>query len=183
MKQRIPQLQPADACPDRLKLLDAVKAKMGSVPNIFTTFAHSPAALKGYLDLSGALAEGALDRRLREQIAVAVASYNNCAYCAAAHTHLGQSAGVTPSELSQNLTFASGDAKTGAMLTFVRLVLDRRGGVGDSDVDALREHGFTNEEIVEIVAHIGMNVLTNYFNRIADTEVDFPPVELATQRA
>lgn len=158
-------------------LLDGVKRKLGLVPNLMGTLAHSPAALEGYLSFSAALAKGALPARLREQIALAVGEANDCQYCLAAHTALGRSAGLTEDEIAQSRRGSSTDPKADAALTFARTVVIKRGGVTDGDVEALRNAGFSDAEIVEVVANVALNIFTNYFNHVAQTEVDFPAVQ------
>ena len=71
-------------------LLDAVHKQLGVVPNLMKLIGISPAALEGYLALNGALAKGVLDTKLRERIALAIAEFNGCEYCLAAHTYLGR---------------------------------------------------------------------------------------------
>ena len=67
--------------------------------------------------------------------------------------------------------------KTGAALRFARTVADTRGRVEDKDLMRVRDAGFSEGEIVEMIAHVGMNLFTNYFNNVARTEVDFPHVD------
>jgi uncharacterized peroxidase-related enzyme len=164
-------------------LLEAVKKQMGTVLNIFKGFAHSPAALEAYLAQSRALAGGVLDPKLREQIAVTMAGANQCDYCASAHTFLGKKAGVAEAELAANLAGRSQDDKTGTALRFARAVLENRGQLGDADLQRVRDAGFSEAEIVEIIAHVGMNLFTNFFNNVADTEVDFPRVDTSRKAA
>ncbi len=159
------------------KLLEAVQKQFGTIPNIFKGFAHSPAVLEFYLAQTRTLAGGVLDRKLREQIAVAVAGSNQCNYCASAHTFLGKQTGVPEQELSANLSGSSADRKTAVALGFARAIVENRGRLDDDDLEHLREAGFGEAEIVEIIAHVGMNLFTNYFNHIADTDVDFPLVQ------
>lgn len=176
----MPRINPIDAniaTGSAKQLLDGVKAQLGGVPNLIATFAQSPKVLEGYLALNAALGQGALSARLREQIALTVAGVNNCDYCASAHTVLGRRAGIDAEELSRNLRGQSQDRATQAALNFVRAVVKRRGQMDDDDVEALRSVGFGDGEIVEIVAHIGLNLFTNYFNHIAATEIDFPAVD------
>ena len=106
-------------------------------------------------------------------------SGNGCDYCASAHTVMGKGAGVAEVELALNLKAESTDARTQAALTFAKKVVEARGRVSDADVATLREAGYDDGEIVEIVMHIGLNLFTNYFNHIVDTEIDFPVVKAA----
>jgi uncharacterized peroxidase-related enzyme len=180
---RIRPLVHADATGDAKVLLDNVKAGIGMVPNIFATFAQSPKVLEGFLALNSALGGGLLSPALREQIALTVAGANSCDYCASAHTALGKGAGVDAGELTQNLAGHSADPKVQVVLDFARKVVDARGLIADSDVQALRQAGYGDGEIVEVVAHIGVNLLTNYFNHIAGTDIDFPVVSASVGTA
>jgi len=173
---RIQTVDRASATGAAKELLDGVHAAIGVVPNIYATLAQSPKALEGFLAFNTALGRGLLPASLREQIALAVAGVNDCDYCASAHTAVGKGTGLGAEELARNLQGRSEDSRVQAALVFARRVVAERGWVGDSDVQALRDVGFSDAEVVEIVTHIGVNVFTNYFNHIVDTEIDFPVV-------
>ena len=97
-------------------LLEGVQKSLGFVPNMMGVIANSPAALEGYLSLSGALAKGALPPKLREQIALAVAEINGCGYCLSAHTLLGGMAGLATDEILSARKSAAADSKSDAAL-------------------------------------------------------------------
>jgi len=156
--------------------LDGVKAKLGSVPNIFGTFANSPAVLDFYMQGSGALGNTSISAALRESIALTVAGANACDYCASAHTMIGKGAGLSDEETGHNLHGKSEDSKTQAALDFAALIVEQRGNVNDNDVQAVKDAGYTDGEVLEIVAIVAFNIFTNYFNHVADTDVDFPLV-------
>lgn len=156
------------------QLLDGVKQAMGATPNIFTTFANSAAALEAYLGINNALANGVLEPTLREQLAVTIAGYNGCNYCASAHVFLGGKAGIERDELVANSKGKSTDAKTQAAIDFARALLEKRGKISNEDLSAVRAAGFSDEEVIEILAHVAMNTFTNYFNETALTAIDFP---------
>lgn len=156
------------------QLLDGVKQAMGATPNIFTTFANSAAALEAYLGINNALANGVLEPTLREQLAVTIAGYNGCNYCASAHVFLGGKAGIERDELVANSKGKSADAKTQAAIDFARALLEKRGKISNEDLSAVRAAGFSDEEVIEILAHVAMNTFTNYFNETALTAIDFP---------
>jgi len=165
-------------------LLEGVEKKLGTIPNLLKTMANSPAALEAYLGFSGALAKGALPAKLREQIALVVGETNDCQYCLAAHAALGRMAGLSDEEIADSRRAASSDSKTEAALTFARKVVAERGRVDDADVDHLRRAGFDDGAIAELVANVALNLFTNYFNHVVDTEVDFPKAPaLKTQPA
>ncbi len=167
-----PQAADAKARP----LLAAVQQMLGVTPNMMRTMAERPAVLDGYLALSGALAKGRLGRRLGEQVALAVAEDNGCGYCAAAHTALGKGAGLSDADVAAARDGTATDPRAAAALAFAREVVSARGHVGDVDVQAARAAGLDDGDLGEVVAHVALNVFTNYFNSVAGTEVDFPAV-------
>ena len=158
--------------------LNGVKAKLGSVPNLFRLLAVSPAALDGYLGLSGALGKGSLDARTRERIALAVAEFNGCGYCTSAHAYIGKNlAGLSDAEIAANRNGSSTDDRAASAVRFAIKVVETRGQVSDADVAAIRVAGYSDAEVIEIVLHVALNTLTNYVNEVADTTIDFPAVK------
>jgi uncharacterized peroxidase-related enzyme len=176
---RIRAIHPSDADGKAKQLLDGVQARLGMAPNLMRAMANAPAVLEAYLGFSGALAKGVLPAALREQIALTVAEVNGCAYCLAAHSALGRSAGLSDEAIRDSRNGASPDRKTEAALRFARQVVERRGRVSDDDVARIRRAGHADAEIAEIVANVAVNLFTNYFNHVAETEVDFPPAPAA----
>jgi len=174
--QRINALDLAAAPTASQDILAAVQKRLGMVPNLHKTIAHSPAALQGYVRQSEALAGGVLPPALREQIALVAAGTNDCDYCASAHTLLGKHAGVKADEAAENLRGRATDPRAQTALAFAKAIVEDRGRVSDSQLQALRSAGFTDAEVVEIIAHVALNIFTNYFNHIASTEIDFPVV-------
>lgn len=178
---RLSTIHPETATGRQSQLLDTIRTQLGRVPNMMRTMAQSPAVLEGYLALSRALAGGLLDARLRQQLALATAQANECTYCLSAHTAIGKQVGLTPGEITAARDASATEPRTDAALKFARLVLDRRGDIGDDDVTAIRRAGFTEGEVAEIIAHVALNIFTNYFNKAAGVEVDFPRVPLAAE--
>lgn len=173
---RIPTPATIDAAPDASRpLLEAVKKSIGSAPNLFRLTANSPAALEGYLGLNGALAKGALAAATRERIALAIANYNGCTYCNSAHTFLAKNvAKLDDAEIAANRTGRSGDAHADAAVRFALSVARNRGQVSEEELSEVKAAGYSDAELVEIVAHVALNTLTNYLNEVFETEVDFP---------
>jgi uncharacterized peroxidase-related enzyme len=155
---------------------DAIQKQLGVVPNMMRTMAQSPSVLDGYLGFGAALKRGRLAIGLQEQLALAVAETNACDYCLSAHTALGRGAGLSTDELAASREARAADPKTAAALQFARAVVDRRGDVRDQDLASVRAAGYTDGEVAEIIAHVALNVFTNYFNRAAQTDIDFPVV-------
>ena len=158
-------------------LLAAVNKQMGVIPNLMKLVGHSPAALEGYLSLSGALGKGSLSMQLRERIALTVAEINGCEYCLAAHAFIGKNmAKLSDADIDAARGAEASDAKTNAALQFARQVTEQRGRVSDAELAALRAAGFDEAATVEIVLNVALNILTNYVNNMAHTDVDFPKV-------
>jgi len=160
-------------------LLDAVNKQLGVVPNLMKVLGNSPAALGGYLNLSGALGKGAVGTQTGERIALAIAEINRCGYCLAAHTYIARNvAKLGVGEIEANRNGMSSDRKADAAVRFAVNVAHQQGHVSDAAVQEVRSAGFSDAEIIEIVVHVALNTLTNYVNSVAQTDIDFPVVEL-----
>ncbi|WP_091227915.1 carboxymuconolactone decarboxylase family protein [Microbacterium sp. 3J1] len=158
--------------------LDQITSTFGVVPAMFRAVANSPAALTSMWGSFGAFGSGTLGAALGEQIAVAVANRNSCEYCLAAHTALGKKAGLSRDTLAAAQDGESDDPKTAALLEFALKLVDDRGQLGPADVQAVREFGWSDDEIVETIGQVALNLFTNYVNIALDVPVDFPTVPL-----
>ncbi len=168
----------ADAPAKSQPLLDAVSKQLGSVPNMFRSISLSPAALEGYLGMSGALGKGALPAATRERIALAVAEINGCDYCLSAHTYIGKNLlKLDDAEMTANRSGASNDPKADAAVRFAAAITKARGHVAEADFATVRLAGYTDAQLLEIVQHVALNTWTNYVNEVFKTEIDFPVVE------
>lgn len=174
---RLQALNPDTASGKTKELFTIVQSRLGAVPNMMRTMGNSDAVLEGYLNLSGALSKGQINARTGELIALAVSESNSCIYCLAAHTYIGEKLLKTDvSVLEAARSGESTDDKTQAILQFAKVLISKNGRVSDEDVNNAKNAGITDAEIAETVAHVALNVLTNYFNNTANTEVDFPTV-------
>jgi uncharacterized peroxidase-related enzyme len=153
---------------------------MGVVPNLFKVLANAPAALEGYVQLSTALAGGALGAKVREQISIAVAEANLCEYCLSAHTYIGGKVGLSEKEITDARQANASSDKTDAILKLARTVVVQRGEISDGALKLARASGLSDGEIVETVANTALNILTNYISHVARTVVDFPVVKVGT---
>lgn len=158
--------------------LDQITAAFGTVPAMFKAVANSPAALASMWGSFGAFGGGTLGAALGEQIAVAVANRNSCEYCLAAHTALGKKAGLSRDTLAAAQDGKSDDPKTEALLDFALKLVNDRGQLSAADVQAVRDHGWDDEEIVETIGQVALNLFTNYVNITLDVPIDFPHVPL-----
>jgi uncharacterized peroxidase-related enzyme len=175
---RLPAIQTETANGKAKQLLEAVQAKLKITPNMTRVMANSPAVLEGYLSFSGALAGGTLPAKLREEIALEVGEQNACQYCVSAHTAIGKLTGLTDGEIQEAREARSSSQKHAAALEFARQIVAKKGRVTDPDFEVVRKAGFSDGEIAEIIAHVALNVFTNYFNIATEVEVDFPKIAL-----
>jgi len=165
-------------------VLAFVREEMGVVPNGIATMANSPAVARAYLAFAKEMAGGVLPARVRQQIALVISEANRCWYCESLHTALGVRAGLNPTEaLSARRGFSTRPREREAM-AFALAVQTRRGAVTDAEFRRVRNAGYSDGEITEIVGHVALNMLTNTINRVAGTPIDFPLApELGGNRA
>jgi len=175
---RIKPVSPESADANTAKTLNAVKTKLGMLPNLFTTFAHSPAALNGYLSLTEALNNGILTGKQKEMIAIAIAQENECGYCLSAHAAIGESQGLTDDAIKLAQEGGAIAPSDDVIVKFALEVLRSRGDVSDADIAEIREVCDDDGIIIEIVTNVVLNIMTNYVNRLADTDIDFPIIGL-----
>lgn len=177
---RIAPLDPQTTIGQAKPLFDGVQGKLGAVPNLIRVLGNAPAALKGYLSFSAALADGGFSPKVREQLALTVAETNRCAYCLSAHSFLGGKLGLTQQELADARKATAADPRTEAILKLAQGIVVRRGVLESTELKQARQAGLTDGEIVETVAHVALNIFSNYINHIAGTVIDFPEVSLTS---
>jgi len=170
---RIPLVDPATA-PEGSKAIFEGPLK-GKHLNIFKAMGNSPAVLNVYLGMAGSLAKASLSSKEQEAIQLAIGQANDCGYCLAAHTKIGMGAGLTEAQtLEARRGSMPSDAKLDALVKFARALHEKRGHVGDAEVEALRGAGYTDAQVAEAVASYALAHFTNVFNHVAATPIDFP---------
>lgn len=174
MENRIKLLEQNEASLKSQELLGHVQNKFGSIPNVFRMMANSSAVLQSYLSFSGALAGGKLDLKVQERIALVIAQENGCEYCLAAHSAIAKGAGLSESEILSAREGKSEDAKVQSAIRFAKAIFLYSGDLPDSELENIRNAGYSDEEILEIVAAVSLNILTNSLNNLAQTKLDFP---------
>ena len=175
---RITVVERDHADQEQAQLLDAIQAQLGMVPNFLKVFANSPAALKAFLGLHEIASSGDLDAQTRERIALALAQQNTCEYCVSAHTAIGRKAGLSNSEIEANRVGTSLDAKAASAVRFAKSLAEHKGEVTNIELLEIRNAGYSEAEIVEIITHVGLNLLANIIGKASRVEIDFPKVDL-----
>lgn len=177
---RLKALDPQEATGRSKELFEGIQAKLGMVPNMMRTMGNSSVVLESYLNLGDILGKGTLGGKLGELIALSVAEANACNYCLSAHSFIGEKlVNIDTDSLYLAREGKNNDPKIEAALTFAQTLVKKGGRVSDADVEAVKSAGYTEGAIGEIVAHVALNVLTNYFNNTANTDIDFPVVTVA----
>jgi len=154
-------------------VLESVSKKLGRIPNMHRVMANSPAVVDAYVKLNVALSGGTIGSKLAEMIALATAEHNACSYCLSAHTFLGTKAGLTEKQLLDSRLFHSDDEKLNAGLFFAKKILSVPNKISPEDITLLKRYGYTDGEVLEIIANVVRNIFTNYINTVSDTEVDW----------
>jgi len=180
---RLTAVNPEHATGKLKELFNGIQNKLGFVPNMMRTMGNSVSLLQSYLTLSDTFGKGALGAKLGEQIALVVAEKNGCEYCLSAHTAISKMVGLDEAMIASTRDRQSIDSKTDAALLFSEILVEKKGLISDSDLKIVKEAGFSQGEIVELVGHVALNILTNYINNTALTEIDFPKVSLRQEEA
>jgi uncharacterized peroxidase-related enzyme len=156
--------------------LDIFSKNIGFTPNMMATFALSPIAFNAWATLLGSLSK-ALDVKTRDSIGLAVSEVNGCNYCLTVHSFTAERmAKLSADEIMLARKGHASDPKRDAAVQFARKVIQTRGEISDSDMKAVRDAGYTDANVIEIVALVAMYSMTNFFNNVFDPEKDFPAV-------
>ena len=167
-------VDPETAVGQAAELLGETRRQLGRVPNLYRAMANSPKALAAYLAFRGALQDGTLDIAMTERIAMQVAQLNDCDYCVAAHFFRGQKIGLSLDELNKVRVGRHDNPKIHAAMSFIAALVKSRGALDDVSRADIFAHGWTEFEVGEIVAHVALNVFSNYFKHVAQPTLDFP---------
>ncbi|MCA8926581.1 MAG: peroxidase-related enzyme [Alphaproteobacteria bacterium] len=163
---RYPVPDLADMPEDIRDMILAVQEKAGFVPNVFLAFAHRPDELRAFFAYHDALMEkdSGLSKADREMIVVATSGANNCLYCVQAHGAILRIRAKNPliaDQVAVNHRKADITPRQRAMLDFaLKVSLDSR-AIEDEDLDALRRHGFSDDDIWDIAAITAFFGLSN----------------------
>jgi len=157
-------------------MFDRLAQNMGRVPSMLCVMAHSPAIADAYVHFNQALAKSSLSPRMLALIAVAIAEINGCDYTLSTGVALAKKRGVEERELAEARAGRADDDKTARTLEFATSIVRRAGQVPDGDVERLRQNGFSDQEIIDIIGAVGLNIFRNYFNLVVGTDIDVPVV-------
>ena len=180
--QRLNSVDPAKAEGRAQELLETVEQAFGAIPNAARVMASSPAVLESFLGFSQAMGNAAIGEKLHNQVKLSTSEANQCDYCTSLLCAIAPQAGLAAEDILSGRTGSSAERRTDAALKFAAAVLEQSGRVGDDELASVREAGFDDGEIVEIVASVVLGCFTNFLNNVAGTELDIPAVEPMKER-
>jgi AhpD family alkylhydroperoxidase len=150
------------------ELLDELVERGGEPGPMVRAMANAPALLRGYLELTRAMKRSHIDRPIIERINLAVHESLGCDYCLVAHTRAARKLGVPESEIRLARQGTSSDPAVAAIVTFAQRILAAPAEIGDADFERLQEHGYSTEQIAEVVGLVSLQLLSGAFNLVAD---------------
>ena len=175
--QRLKSVNPDQATGRVKDLLFNVHQAFGGIPNTAAVMANSPAVLESFLAFSQAMGQASIGEKLHAQVKLTSSEANACPYCVSAVSAIAANAGLSAEEILAGRTSSSEDSRINVALQFARAVAENRGDVSEEQLQSVREAGFDDAAIVEIVASVVLGSFTNFLNKVAATELDFPKVE------
>lgn len=180
---RLHAVNPKEATGRAKELIVMIEENLGMIPNLYRVLANAPGVLEAYMGMKTMLEDGALPRKLQEQIALTVSEVTGCTSCTASHTAIGRTVGLSEQEISDSRHGVSPDRRIEDVLQFARKVVLSQGRVSEEDIDILRERNFHDGEIVEVIAQVLVILFTNIFNNAAGTMADFPASITISERS
>jgi AhpD family alkylhydroperoxidase len=163
---RLPLIDPHTADGAVKHTLDEL-AKRGPLGPMIRGMANSSALLRGYLELSRAMKRSHLDRRVSERVSLAVQEWLGCDYCLEAHTAAARGVGLSDTDITLARQGTATDPKIAALVAFGQQIAVAPSEVSDAHVDELRELGWRDEQIADVVGLVALNTLTGSFNLVA----------------
>lgn len=153
---------------------DGLQKKIGFVPNLYATFAHSPLALNGSIAWADTLRKGTLNGKEVEAIFLAASEANHCFYCVSAHTQMGLMFGLTEAQTLELRQQTSQNAKLQAISVLARDVVESRGFPAQANIDNFFAQGYTKAALVELIGFVALNTFNNYIEHLDGTPIDWP---------
>ena len=172
----LPLIQPETASGETADLLAVTQQMLGITPNLARALANSPAALRGFLGLVGALRGGSLPWAVREQIALLVAQETGCDYSLSAHSYTATRVAASRSDADRARKGEASEPQAAAALAFAAALLRRQGRVTNAELAAARAAGLTDRHLAELVAHVALGLFSSYFAKAARVQIDWPLV-------
>lgn len=154
-------------------VLEQVKRHYQFIPNALGAMVESPEAVRAYLSLDEIVAENSLSEKQRHVVFLAIAREYNCSYCVAAHSAFAHQARLDGQQIQQLREGATlSDPKLEALQQFVRKLVQGDCHVSEQDVREFLEHGYTRQQILEIITMMANKLIAVFANRVMGTDLD-----------
>jgi uncharacterized peroxidase-related enzyme len=174
---RLKPISPASAIEKTKQMYNSVALEIGKVPDMLQIMGNSSDVLKAYLDFANTIRRMKLDDGLQELIALVVAEANGCSYCLSAHMYFARRLKIDSDTCLAARSAEAPDTRVDSVLKFARALVIHHGHVTNEELNSVREAGFNESQITEIIAVVALNIFSNYFNAVALPEIDFPNIE------
>lgn len=155
-------------------LLDQARKYFGFIPNLLASMAHSPSALRAYLNTNLCFQHGTLTPAEQQIVLFTASRENKCNYCAASHSALARfftdvtGEAIAAIESGQKLL----DPRLDALVNLTSELVLRRGYAAQQVVDAFLESGYSKDKLLEVLIGVGLKTVSNYFDHISAIEID-----------
>ena len=158
-------------------IFNAVKSKIGMLPNLYATMGVSDKLLGGFLTFTETLKSGEFTSKEYEAIALATSQANGCAYCLSAHTAIGKMSGFTEQDTLEIRDNSIADTKLNALVTLTSELINLNGHPTDTTVDNFFEAGYNKAAFAEVIAIVALTTITNNIYHNGGFEIDFPKAQ------
>jgi AhpD family alkylhydroperoxidase len=155
------------------ELLRKAEKGIGFVPNLLGSMAVAPTLLEGYLSLGRAFSKSSFSATEQQIVLLTISRFNGCEYCMAAHSTIASAQNV-PEDVIEALRNDRPilDSRLEALREFTTTMVDQRGWLEATTIQAFLDSGFNRQQVGEVILGVGMKTLSNYFNHVAETELD-----------
>lgn len=178
---RLNVVTPETATPAQQEILANTAAKFGKHPILLSVLTNSTATMNSYLALFQNLTEGRFSKQLARKIGLAIGEENGCEYCISLLAAIAKLQKLTDEDIDLARRGKSTDPKEQALLDFVLLLVRHKGDLTDGEVQAVKDAGWTDEDVTEVFGHLVLNFMTNYLWKVSRNDVDFPILRLFDQ--
>lgn len=164
-----------DTAPEKAKeRIEAVEKANGFIPNLIGVLANSPQALEMYQEVSKMNSRNSLTAEEIEVVQITAAAHNGCDFCVAGHTKVSKKINMPENVLDalRKRTTIDDNAKYQALAQFTMQLIDKHGKVSDDELQAVKDAGYTDQNILDVVMGVALANLCNYANNVAQNEIN-----------
>ena len=168
------QIHTIASAPEKSRpVLEQLQQGFGFIPNLAAAIANSPRLVTAFAAVFQQVHSSSLTEQEIQIVLLTDAVTNSCAYAVAFHTALALNQGVGSEETDAiRARLVPRDRRFAALSTLARTLIEKRGRLGDRELDAFLAAGFTREQILEVIAVVAASTITNYAGTIANPALE-----------